>query len=576
MYKKKRLLHIKRAEKAFGIKNTEEETADSFSYDKEYLYDALVQSTDDYIYVCNMKTGIFRYTKAMVEEFDLPGEVISDAASIWGAKVHPHDKQAFLDSNKEIAEGRTDCHSVEYRAMNRKGEWVWMRCRGHLERDESGEPLLFAGMITNLGKRKRVDHMTGLPNKYECEQEVSSLIHMRPNHAVGIMILGIDGFKHINDLYSREFGDEVIRIVAQKIQSLLPQAAAIYRFDGDLFCVVFQDATKDKMGKLFEKIRRTFSHQQEFNNKKYYSSLSAGAVLYPQDGMDYSNLSKYAEYSLDYAKHSGKKRIVFFSGEIMKHKTRLLDLTERLRDSVEHNFRGFNLNYQLQVEADSGIIAGAEALARWGYQGEENVGPGEFIPILEACGLIQLVGRWIFKTAAGACARWVKLCPWLTISINLSYLQLADPGLIYFMKRIMEEINLDPSHIIVEMTESTIVSDISALNNVFEEMRSIGIKIAMDDFGTGYSSLGVLKSAPADIVKIDRIFVKDILTSSFDMTFIRFVVQLCHDVGIEVCLEGVETEEEYEIVRSMGLDYIQGYLFGKPMTGDDFESEYLS
>lgn len=164
----------------------------------------------------------------MVDEFDLPGRVIANAAAVWGAKVHPNDKQAFLEANQEITDGRADSHCVEYRACNRHGEWVWMRCRGHLERDAGGEPVLFAGIITNLGKKNKVEHLTGVFNKFEFEHEVRRLLDAQPREGVCVLLFGIDGLKRINGLYNRLFGDEVIRIVCQKLQTLAPPGARFF------------------------------------------------------------------------------------------------------------------------------------------------------------------------------------------------------------------------------------------------------------------------------------------------------------------------------------------------------------
>lgn len=576
MYEQKRRFHIKKAEQALLLsKKTPLKAEAAFTYDTSRLYDALVKSTDDYIFICNMKTNVFRYSKAMVEEFGLPGEVIENAAAVWGAKVHELDKQVFLDSNQEIADGRADSHNVEYRAKNRNGDWIWVRCRGHVERDETGEPVLFAGMITNLGKKNKVDHVTGLFNKFVFEEDLQSLLNSGESNPIGIMTLGMDDFKHINDLYSREFGDEVIRISSQKIQGLLPEDAVIYRLDGDEFGVIAKGASKADMEALYNRMRAVFSHQQEVDGKKYYCSLSAGCTLYPQDGSVYSKLRKYAGYSLEYAKSNGKNHLIFYSPELLLSKTTELELTECLRESVEQGFKGFRLHYQVQVDAKTGVAKGAEALARWSCEKYGNVPPDKFIPLLEESGLILPVGRWIFKTACAACAGWVKKDPHFTMSINLSYLQLKDGDFIEFMKSAMEETEISPSHIIAELTESYLASNISSLTRAFEEIRKLGIRIAMDDFGTGYSSLGILKSVPADIVKVDRAFLKDIRKSSFDSTFIRFIVELCHDVGIKVCLEGVETEEEYHIVRRMQPDFIQGFLFGRPEPGDVFEDTWL-
>lgn len=207
MYQQKRSLHIQRAEallKQSGIPRTEA----PFVYDTAQLYDALIKSTDDYVYVCNMKTGIFRYPPAMVREFGLPSEIVPNAAAVWGAKVHPHDKRIFMESNQEIVDGRTDTHCVEYRAQNVRGEWVWLRCRGHLLRDENGEPSLFAGFISNLGKKNKLDPLTGLYNKFELESDVIRLLSGDVPCPLTFLMLGMDGLKRIISLHDRVFGDE--------------------------------------------------------------------------------------------------------------------------------------------------------------------------------------------------------------------------------------------------------------------------------------------------------------------------------------------------------------------------------
>lgn len=195
---------------------------------------------------------------------------------------------------------------------------------------------------------------------------------------------------------------------------------------------------------------------------------------------------------------------------------------------------------------------------------------------MEESGLIIPVGKWIFEQAVNACARWIEKNPDFVMSINLSYVQLEDAGFIDFMERTVKASGVPPANVVVEMTESYIASNIDRIKGIFERIRGFGMKIAMDDFGTGYSSLGILKNIPADIVKIDRIFVSDVQTSHFDRTFIKFIVELCHDVGIKVCLEGVETEGEYEAVKPNAVDFIQGYLFGKPVPENVFEEQNFS
>ncbi|WP_180326578.1 EAL domain-containing protein [Raoultibacter phocaeensis] len=576
MYDQKRRFHIEENERRARTEKPHVSDVEDFEYDKDSLLDALEKSTDDYLYVCNMKTGVFRYPKTMVEEFGLPGQVIENAAAIWGAKVHESDKRVFLESNQEIADGRTTSHCVEYRAINRRGEWVWLRCRGHLILDSAGAPELFAGIITNLGKKEKIDHLTGLLSKYEYEEEINRRIADDPGRRFGIMELGIDDLRHVNDLHDRTFGDEVIRITAQKIQSLLPPGASVYRLDGDEFGVILENADREALYRFYGVIDESCQSMQEFDGKRFYCALSAGCACYPEDAETYLDLAKYSGYSLEYAKSHGKRRCVCFTQDILDERARELKLVEHLRSSVENGFAGFSLCYQPQIDMRNASVTGAEALARFTCDGLGAVSPIEFIPLLEKTGLIIPVGMWVLKTAATQCRAWTELKPDFVMSVNLSYRQIDSDSLVPFIEEVLHLSGLSPKNLVIEMTESYFVSEDKPVKAVFDQIRNLGVRVAMDDFGTGYSALGMLKKSPADIVKIDRAFVAGIQASTFDATFIKFVVELCHDVGIEVCLEGVETDGELEVVSSMGLDYIQGFLFGRPYPPDEFCHRFLS
>lgn len=575
MYDQKRRFHIEESERKALAEQPTPSDVETFEYNANRLLDALVKSTDDYIYVCNMKTGIFCYPKAMVEEFDLPGQVIENAAAIWGAKVHENDKRVFLESNQEISDGRTTSHCVEYRAINRRGEWVWLRCRGHLVLDARGEPELFAGIITNLGKKEKIDHLTGLLSRYEYEEAVNCRIDDYPDRPFGVMELGIDDLRHINDLHDRTFGDEVIRITAQKIQSLLPPTASVYRLDGDEFGVIIDEADHEALHRFYGVIDESCQSLQEFEGKRFYCALSAGCACYPRDADNYLDLAKYSGYSLEYAKAHGKRRCVCFSPEILGERARELKLVELLRASIENDFDGFSLCYQPQIDTNSGTVTGAEALARFQCEEFGAVSPVEFIPLLEKTGLIIPMGKWVLWTAATQCKNWMAIDGDFVMSVNLSYRQIDSDSLVPFIEDTLQETGLPAKNLVIEMTESYFASDEDPVRTVFDQIRSLGVRVAMDDFGTGYSALGMLKKSPADIVKIDRMFVTDVQASTFDATFIKFVVELCHDVGIEVCLEGVETDGEYAAVSAMGLDYIQGFLFGRPYPPDEFRRRFL-
>ncbi len=380
MYIQKRSYHIKRAKQKLKQHQDGINGIQQFEYDKEHLFDALLYSTDDYIFVGNMKTGTFRYPPAMVEEFGLPGQIVENAAAFWGEIIHPHDEEGFLESNQDIADGRTEYHDIEYRARNVRGEWIWLRCRGKMIRDEQGVPNMFAGMITNLGRKDQIDHMTGLYNRFEFEGDAKKyLVDQEGTKELGIMILDMDSFRNINDLYNRSFGDEILRVTAQKIAELLPYNARVYRLDGDEFGVLILNGNEDEALEIFNRIQQKFQKQQDYNGRKYYCTISGGYVSYPNDSDNYQELLKYANYSLEYSKAMGKNKITVFSLEILQRKEKKLNLTELLRESIEREYAGFSVGYQPQVDSVTKELYGAEALARWNCSVYGRVSPLEFI-----------------------------------------------------------------------------------------------------------------------------------------------------------------------------------------------------
>ncbi|MFQ6860521.1 MAG: diguanylate cyclase domain-containing protein [Beduini sp.] len=561
MYEQKRLVHLRQNEALLQTDNVHTVKIEDFEYDKEHLYDALVESTDDYVYICNMKTGLFRYSPKMVKEFNLPGEVLKNAAAIWGSKVHPLDKELFLKSNQEIIDGRVSDHCVEYRAINRYHEWVWLRCKGKVIFDALGEPDLFAGIISNIGRKEKIDTLTGLFNKFALEEDLKQYIQAT-SEPLALLLLNLDNFKSINQLRDHAFGDEVLKNAAQTICEAVPKEATVYKLDADEFAVLLKNYSTQQIEALYNQIKAPFSHQQQHMNERYYCSISAGCAIYPENANVYINLFKYASYALETSKKNGKDQLNFFSDQIVFDHLRKLTLTEELRESVENNFEGFSLQFQPIVYTDSKKIRGAEALLRWTSPAYGTISPSEFVPLLEDTRMIIKVGRWVFEEAVRKAKEFIKTDPDFIVSINLSYVQVSPAPIIPFIKETLEKQQLDPHNIIVEFTESYLASD--NISNIYQSLRDLGITIAMDDFGTGYASLSVLKQCPADIIKIDQAFVEKITHSRFDVTLVRMIIELCHEVNIAVCVEGVESTQEYEIIKEFSADYIQGFLFGRP------------
>ncbi|MCR1841723.1 GGDEF and EAL domain-containing protein [Murimonas intestini] len=545
----------------------------SFSIDPYLFYDALTNSTDDYIYIVNMSNDTSLVSENMYHDFDLPGLLVEGLIPLWGNLIHERDQKRYYKSIETMMNGDTDEHNVEYQIRNRSNEYIWVVCRGLLKRDENGVPLMFAGIVTNLGSRGKIDNITGLFTETSCKGKVDTLIENQEEG--GILLLGLDDFSHINKLNDHIFGDAVLRQFAQTVQSLLPIQAEMYRFDGDSFAIVYTDADTDMILDLYEKIHAYCNRQHEVDDISYFCTVSGGIAMIGKDGDNYLDLIKFASSALEASKYKGKNMCTLFSQELIQEKMRQLSIADQLQNSLISGMEGFYLVYQPLTDARTMKVNGAEALLRWQNSHCPNVGPDEFIPILETMGLINQVGRWVIQNAARTCREWLKYNPDFVMNINISYIQILDDQLIPFIKSTLDEIGLDSKHIVIELTESCFVTEMNSLAETFRQLRELNIRLAMDDFGTGYSSLGMLAQSPADIVKIDRLFISSIHVNSFNRSFINAVIQLCHSVGITVCVEGVEQKEELSAVLDINADTIQGFYISRPILPDEFKSLYL-
>lgn len=538
------------------------------------VYDAFSRSTDDYVFIGDLRTGTYRFSERMAEEFELPGEIVEDAVEVWMDLVHEQDRAAVRKAHRLLLEGASRSENVEFRARNRRGEWIGLRCRGYVEPDQHDEMTVFAGLITRASQDEGTDRVTGLPSRFEAEKRMGSLTALKEKQPVGLLVLGFDDFRSINDLYDRALGDEVIRMTAMGLKALLPEDAEMFRFDGDEYLILFQNARAEKVLLFYHRVQEFCHSPKEYGGHRCSLTISGGYAEYPKNGEEYQELVKRAVYSLEYSKKSGKDRITFFDGSVMEARERALALTEELRDSIEHGCRGFELHYQPLYSVDEKKITGAEALARFQCEKFGRVSPGEFIPLLEESGLIDQAGKWVFETAVEATRHFVEQIPDFTMHINVSWVQFERGDFLDYLRNRPREKLAEEGHFVLELTESCISSNYEQMRRILQQLHQMGYQVAIDDFGTGYSSLGLLKSIPVNIVKIDQSFIRNLQESAWDMTFIEFIVKLCHTMGMSVCQEGVEDLKQKEELENKELDIYQGFYYGKPMTEESFLDSY--
>lgn len=548
------------------------------------LFFKMIQRTsDEYFFATDLDENLVMVSANMVNDFDVPSECFYHMDKYWVPLIHPDDVEGFAASMKMPESRHSNIgHDCEYRIKNRKGDYIWVRCRGQYAFDSrTDKPFLFMGSIKKLAQRNHADELTGLLNKYQFEHAVKVALNRYRVDGVGgaLMVFGIDNFKIVNETYNRHYGDEVLKLAAKKISDVLPTGVMLYKLDGDEFALVIQGVDLENVGEIYGSIQKSFARPHNIDGKQIFCTISCGTVLFPQSGKDYLVLHKHAEAALDLAKRDGKNQNCIFSKENYNRWIRSMSMRDDLRVSIEQDCEGFSLFYQPQVRAGDNKIIGAEALLRWRNPKGRMVSPMEFISILEETKMIIPVGRWIFETAVKQCKEWQQINPNMCISINVSYEQIKDASFKDFVVDCLNRYDLKPELVVLELTESTIVSDWTNINRQFDAFRKLGIRIAMDDFGTGYSSLAYLKNLSCDLVKIDRAFVTHITeeNNNFDRHLVRVTVDLCHSVNIKCCIEGVETEEEYTLLRDIcHADCIQGYLFGRPESPENFELKYFN
>jgi diguanylate cyclase (GGDEF)-like protein len=545
----------------------------------KFYFDLFSKTNDNYICAIDLQNPMILLSPNMVTDFALPGTVLDSMEKYWVPLIHPEDRGIYETAIREmLIERKRNDYDIEYRVRDSRGEYCWIRCRGRLATNHEGKPTLFAGAMARMGRRNQADSVTGLLNKYQFEHGVSlALSEYRATGKGGALILlGLDNFKIINETYNRFFGDAVLKTMAREIDNILPSMFILYKLDGDEFGIIYPEASESDVEELFASIQKCLMRPHTMDGKMYFCTISAGTVFYPAFGKDYLVLHKHAEAALDMAKRNGKNRNCIFTKEHYNRWVRSISMRDNLRISVEAGCEGFSLFYQPQMQAKGTQIMGAEALLRWKNPKGRMVAPMEFIPILEETKLIIPVGRWILEEAVKTCMKWQKILPDFTMSVNVSYEQIKDSSFKEFIQECLPKYGIRPDTLILELTESSIVSDWGFVNKQFDFYRSIGIKIAMDDFGTGYSSLVYLKNLSCDIVKVDRAFVSNILESKFDLHLVEYTANLCHSVGMEVCCEGVEKNEEYQMLLDVcNVDMVQGYLFGHPEIEENFEKKFL-
>lgn len=526
----------------------------------------LNESTDDYFFIWDICKARLYFAGEIYKKYPLPfREKDGNSLEEWKSIVYQGDLEAFEDYLALFERGEEEFYHAEYRIIDKNGNKEWVSCKGKSSLDENGCPKFMIGRISGSDLIRKADTLTGLLNEDKFMEDMQMCMNKgRSGH---LLLLGIDNFKHINIKYGRNFGNDVLKKVAELLEGYTDVPMGVYRLDGDRFAVMLPGQSKEYVENLYGDIQKKL---------KKYCTVSAGVVYCAGDNSkDCNMMYQYAEDALDRAKKLGKNKMEFFSHDYYKKRLDTLSLQDEMSQSVEDNCKGFYLCYQPLINSQNFAVQGAEALLRYDSPSRGTIGPVEFIPLLEQTELICPVGEWVLRKALMQCRRWRKSIPDFHINVNISYVQLRTEGICRRVLEILEETGLPGEAVTLEVTESMQLQDYQYFNRIFGKWKKAGIKIAIDDFGTGYSSLGYLKSLDIDVIKIDRCFVTAVQQNAYNYRLLRNVTELAHSARIMVCCEGVETEGELMALKEMNPETLQGYLFSKPCFRETFEKSYI-
>jgi len=414
------------------------------------------------------------------------------------------------------------------------------------------------------------DTVTGLPNRHLFRDRLGqAIVQARRNGGLGgVLFVDLDRFKTVNDTFGHAIGDKLLAQVASRIKECVRAGDTVARISGDEFAVALGDLAKtDDAGFVAQKIVGALAAPFALDGHEAYVSASVGIALHPTDGDDPDIVLKNADTAMYRAKQQGRNGYQFYLPEMNERLMERLQLEAKLRGALD---RGeFRLHFQPKVSLETGAISGFEALLRWQH-GERLVSPAEFIPILEDTGLIVPVGEWVLRAVCEQIRDWQQhgvAAP--RIAVNLSTRQFQHKNLVLMVAQILHETGVAPDLLELELTESLLMSDAEEAAEMLRELKGLGVRLAIDDFGTGYSSLAYLKRFPLDTLKIDRAFIRDIVTDPDDATLTLTIINLAHSMRLKVVAEGVETQAQVDFLCRNGCDAMQGYYFARPMPASD-------
>jgi diguanylate cyclase (GGDEF)-like protein/PAS domain S-box-containing protein len=565
-------LSHKRAEAA--LRESEERYALAMQGASDGLWDWNLASSEIYV------SPRWKATLGIAEHEDI------SKPDAWFSLVHPEDRARLHADIASHCQGRTPHFENEHRLLHTDGAYRWMLSRGVAVRDAEGRAYRMAGSLTDITERKVTDGLTGLPNRLLFMDRLRQAIahaQRRQNYLFAVLFFDVVRFKVINDSLGPAMGDQLLIAVAQRLEhglrrgdtvTRLGTSHTVARLASDKFIILLDDLTDiSDATRIAERLQRELAAPFVIETHEMYLSSRLGIALSTTGYERPEDVLRDAELALHRVKARGTVGYEVFDTGMHARAMARLQVETDLRRAVES--QGFCVYYQPIVTLSTGRIGGFEALIRWQHPERGLVSPGEFIPVAEETGLILPVGAWVLQEACRQMRLWQNQFPTdspLFISVNLSGKQFAQPDLIDQIVGTLQETGLAASSVKLEITESVLMDNPTAITPICEQLRALGVHLSLDDFGTGYSSLSYLHRFPLDTLKIDRSFVSRMDTDSEGHAIVQTIITLAHQLGMDVVAEGIESAQHLLRLRDLGCEYGQGYFVSKPLDADMAET----
>ena len=543
----------------------------------EDLIELFAPCMDDYLYIIDLQKNTFKISQAAVDRFMMSGNSFDDAVNSFQYFVYKEDRSMIAEDLQCIIEGKEKDHNLYYRWLDKSGMPVWINCRGKVIDDKDGKPHYLIGCVNEIGDTQRADNVSGLLGERELHSYISS--HVKDSSSEYLIHIGIDGFNAINGTLGVNYGNYVLKSVADCINSCLSDNQKLYHIVADEYMIIdLESHTKDDVMLLQKKICKKIEEFIISEKYKVVFTISTGIIYAKMLLKYYDEYRKIAVFSLKQAKSMGGNGVYFFEKEDYELFLRKEKIKSALRNAVANGFEGFDVYYQPIMDCDSGHMIGAEALMRFSmYQDKkkEPVSPVEFIPLLEETGLIIPAGRYVLDKAVSMCHEMRQYIPEFKINVNISYIQMVKSDIWKDILSSIKQYDLPPECLCAELTESGYTDMTPYFYKLRKKFEEKNIQFVLDDFGTGYSNLHCIVNMKPNYVKLDNNFTAKAMSNARDFELLKKIVEMVHSVDIRICIEGIEKEEWYQKLKEIRVDYLQGYLFGKPCEKNQFLNKFI-